>query len=159
MFSSKMLTEPFVYARLPHAGLGNMLLVWASAYVFSKKQKLSLVISSWSKFRFRHWLRRYADKRLYLRSLRSSSLLEVLFCEWCILRAKGVISEPVDVPTDFRLAVFAAVPHWRDYFGVIRQYRDLGPCRLFCQPYAEHSVTGQFITRTHYSGDYPQLNS
>jgi hypothetical protein len=125
MFSSKMLTEPFVYARLPHAGLGNMLLVWASAYVFSKKQKLSLVISSWSKFRFRHWLRRYADKRLYLRSLRSSSLLEVLFCEWCILRAKGVISEPVDVPTDFRLAVFAAVPHWRDYFGVIRQYRDL----------------------------------
>ena len=37
-----------VYAKLPRGGLGNKMLVWARALVFSQRNSLPLFVSRWA---------------------------------------------------------------------------------------------------------------
>lgn len=114
---------PYVYARLPHAGLGNMLFVWAKAYIFAKEKKVPLITSSWSKFRPRHWFK-YLDKRLYWNTFKSSSMVDILRCELALAIKQNVIIEPcIKNQQRFETAVFSQVPHWRDYFKDIKPFR------------------------------------
>lgn len=68
--------RPKVYLRFPKTGLGNMLLVWAHAFIFSNINNLKLVTSSWWGFRWGSILRREKKSRFYLGYFQNTSLLE-----------------------------------------------------------------------------------
>lgn len=42
-----MLKDNIVWAKLPRAGLGNKLLVWADAYIFAHNNNLRLFTTGW----------------------------------------------------------------------------------------------------------------
>ncbi|MFT3980966.1 MAG: alpha-1,2-fucosyltransferase [Ferruginibacter sp.] len=64
-----------VYILFPKTGLGNMLLVWANALVFAKKNQLPLVISGWWGFHWGAIVRREAKKRLYFGYFKETPLV------------------------------------------------------------------------------------
>src|SRR4051812_7423773 len=54
-----------VYVEFPKAGLGNKLLPWSRAYVFSKLNGLEMHTSSWFSLFIGAWLRKENKKRIY----------------------------------------------------------------------------------------------
>jgi Glycosyl transferase family 11 len=54
-----------VYPKLPHAGLGNMLIVWARARLFAHLNNLPIVEPNWNIPHIGPWLRGERDKRFY----------------------------------------------------------------------------------------------
>lgn len=54
-----------VLPKLPRAGLGNMLYVWAKAIVFADINNLSVVAPNWTQLRIGPYFRREKYKRLY----------------------------------------------------------------------------------------------
>lgn len=54
-----------VYSRIPRAGLGNMLLVWARGFAFSNKHSLEFAHSGFMSFQPGPWLRKEKSKRVY----------------------------------------------------------------------------------------------
>lgn len=54
-----------VYPKLPRAGLGNMLFVWAKAVLFAELNSLPIVAPSWHQLRIGLYLRNERDKRTY----------------------------------------------------------------------------------------------
>ncbi|TLX73211.1 hypothetical protein E9993_15585 [Labilibacter sediminis] len=69
-----------VWAKLPRAGLGNKLLVWANAYLFAKKNKLPLYTSNWQSIHIGPFLRGEKNKRLYFNDINNDSLLNSIKC-------------------------------------------------------------------------------
>jgi hypothetical protein len=112
-------------ARLPRAGLGNKLFVWARAAVFAEINHLPLFVSGFNKIRVGPILRREMG-RFYLgqfQNLNTATRID-------LLRAKlayDVIREPSITSIDNsenRLFVFDRIPHWKDYFADLRDHRD-----------------------------------
>ena len=68
--------KPRVYVRFPKTGLGNMLLVWAKAFVFSDRNNFKLVTSSWWGIRWGSILRREKKSRFYLGYFQNTPWLE-----------------------------------------------------------------------------------
>jgi Glycosyl transferase family 11 len=58
--------KSIVYIKLPKAGLGNKLVVWARGYVFAHNNHLSLFRSSWFYLNIGPWIRNEKKKRIYL---------------------------------------------------------------------------------------------
>jgi hypothetical protein len=67
-----------VYVKFPQRGLGNLLFIWARAYVFSVKNTLPLFVSSWWSIKLGPWIRNENKKRLYFGYFKSSSFLSVI---------------------------------------------------------------------------------
>lgn len=67
----------FVFAKLPNAGLANMLLVWAEASVFAHTHGKKLYISSWAKIKIGPFLRGESSKRLYLNYFKTPILFSI----------------------------------------------------------------------------------
>lgn len=61
-----ILRRPTVWAKLPQAGLANMLFVWARALAFARINDGELFVSSWTNFRLGPFVRGDRSKRLYL---------------------------------------------------------------------------------------------
>lgn len=125
--SSRNRRSALVYARLPRAGLGNMLFVWARALVFSHLNDLPLYTSSWTRPRIGPFLRRERHARLYWDYFDSQNIL----WPWQTLRLNRLtkIEEPpldqlsqIDEETVYE---FHAIPHWDDYFAGLKPYRTL----------------------------------
>ena len=55
----------FVYVKFPKTGLGNLLLLWARARIFSEINNLPLVTSLWCGIRPGAWIRNEKRKRIY----------------------------------------------------------------------------------------------
>ena len=55
----------YVYPDVGRSGLGNCLLPWARAIVFSHKHKLAILAPSWSRIRLGPYIRQEYDKRRY----------------------------------------------------------------------------------------------
>ncbi len=112
----------YCHARLPRSGLGNKLLVWARAWAFAQQNELPLVVSGWTHFQLAPLLRgRFS--RLYLNYMRPVKEVSALR-QWRMQgRAEMVVEPPLEriaapaAPTIYR---FGGVPHWRDYFGGIK---------------------------------------
>jgi hypothetical protein len=62
-----------VHARVPRAGIGNMLLVWARARVFASRNELQMVATGWGTPRVGPWLRGEERKRIYAHYFRPAS--------------------------------------------------------------------------------------
>jgi hypothetical protein len=61
MISKDILTYPI----LERCGLGNMLLLWARCYIYSKKNNIPMISPTWTKIRIGPYIRREKDKRNY----------------------------------------------------------------------------------------------
>ncbi|WP_121357032.1 alpha-1,2-fucosyltransferase [Flavisolibacter nicotianae] len=117
-----------VYADLPKIGLGNLLLIWARAKVFSELNGVPLVTSSWWGIRLGAWKRNEKQKRIYWGYFQESPLqkrMTMLFRK----RLHRVVNEPPVAkctlpfkPTIFR---FAEPISQNELFNGIKPYREL----------------------------------
>lgn len=69
------MTMARVYVKFPKTGLGNMLLVWANALIFSQINQLEMTTSSWWGLRTGALLRRERKKRIYHNYFKETSIL------------------------------------------------------------------------------------
>lgn len=127
-------------AHLPRAGLGNMLLVWARALVFSRLNSLPLTVHGWSVPRLGPLLRRESRLRYYGHCfhVERGPLLRRLVDRMVL----GVSAEPpiraLDPDGRRRVFLFRDIPHWSDYFGSFHAHRDLVKAALFGMVTAPH---------------------
>lgn len=116
-----------VHADLPRAGLGNKLLVWARALIFSHLNDLPLYVSNWAGVRIGPILRNEKSKRQYwgyfVKTNQPSILKRLGFVmskrtEDPSLGLVGGIDEKI-------LYTFREMPSWPDYFKDLREFRGL----------------------------------
>jgi hypothetical protein len=116
------------FALLPVAGLGNKLSVWAKAAVFAHQNGLPLAVVGWSWPRPRAILRgKLRAERQYRRHFvpRYRELAKFVG-SFALMRR--IVTEPAmseDAQLQDAIYVFNRGPHWSDYFGAIREQRDL----------------------------------
>jgi hypothetical protein len=112
----------YCHANLPNAGLGNKLLVWAKAYVFSRLNQVPLHVSGWSRLHLAPML--HGDFRFYWNYFQPSR--EAGRATLHAGRGWKVIAEPPVGPIDPGREViyeYSTVPSWKDFFGDIRAHR------------------------------------
>ena len=118
-----------VYAKLPRGGLGNKMLVWARALVFSQRNSLPLFVSRWAEVKLGPFLRGEKSKRQYWGYFSGENnpgiIQKILF--YCLYKkvhepsTKKVLS-PGSVK---KLYFYDTVPDWIDYFDGLRGHEDL----------------------------------
>lgn len=116
-----------VHADLPRAGLGNKLLVWARALVFSHLNDLPLFVSNWAEVKIGPFLRDEKSKRQYWGYFVKTNQPSIL------RRLEFAMSKCVDDPhlrcvaesEEKLLYVFREMPSWPDYFKDLREFRSL----------------------------------
>ena len=119
-----------VYPILPRAGLGNMLLIWARAAVFSHLNNFPMIAPNWAKLRLGPYLRGERDKRNYQSFFRTGSYIPKWYClpEFLYLKSNSVFNPiPELLETDQAqkniLYVFEGVPVWETCFMEIFRYQ------------------------------------
>lgn len=116
----------YTYAKLPRAGLGNKLLVWARALVFSNINCLPLFVSNWAEFKIGPIIRNERTKRQYwgyfkgTNSLSSYRRLRFIFLKR--MQEPSLLS--VGMKEGF-LYTFNTTPAWPDYFKDLHEHRSL----------------------------------
>jgi hypothetical protein len=68
----------YTFVKLPRAGLGNKLLVWAMGYIHAKDSGSFFCYSSWFYFNIGPWIRREKSKRLYFFSFKFRTFRNVI---------------------------------------------------------------------------------
>ncbi len=127
-----------VISKLPRAGLGNKLFVWAHGVVFAHKNQMQHTTTGWLQImigpllRGEHSLRFYKGFfkndmpkfRLWFLNKNKTNLLPYTACNTLIADKKSHY-------------FFTEVPHWKDYFEGLRENRDLIKETFFAtlQPY------------------------
>lgn len=127
LFRDKL--DSLVFALLPYAGLGNMLFVWARALVFSRLNELPLMTAGWGYIHIGPIIRKERHQRFYGRYFSQIDAVP-LWRKWLALSCYTKIHEPEittlsTLPGRNSLYVFSQIPHWQDYFGSIREHRDM----------------------------------
>jgi hypothetical protein len=118
----------FVFARLPKAGLGNKLFVWAEALVFARLNGLPLVVSGWCKPQVRNWMR-CGDLRLYWNYFTRWKGVSTLR-QWTVRAGGHVVKQPVieklvGGPAAATVYEFADIPHWKNCFEKLVPHREM----------------------------------
>jgi hypothetical protein len=118
-----------VYVQFPKTGLGNLLLIWARARVFSKIHDLPLVTSSWWGIRWGAWLRREQKKRVYWGCFNETSYCERLKAVISLKTSKVIAEPPLTKTPSFKtqkkiLFLFRDVVTSSDLFDGLREQRD-----------------------------------
>jgi hypothetical protein len=122
------------YAKLPSAGLGNLLFVWARACIFAEINSCPLYITGWGQVHIGTVLRGEKSKRFYGNYFVSDN-----FQKKISNRLKTIFFHKVynANPTTFVTAqqnsvyIFDQVPHWSDSFEYIKEHRDFIKKSLF----------------------------
>lgn len=125
----------YCYARLPRAGLGNMLFVWSRALVYAHLTGSVLMTSSWTKLRVGPILRGERSRRWYGGYFREQHKTSRLIKLWVLLTYPRIEEPTFEFaqcdPASRMLYVFNRIPHWRDYFVGIRDHRELIRAKLY----------------------------
>jgi Glycosyl transferase family 11 len=131
-----------VAARLPRAGLGNMLLVWARAALFAELNSLPMLAPNWGKFYPGPWLRGERVKRYYGSYFSNSNYKSTLIHSISsILDPKHIHSNP-DISTLNLTALkfespgqhtflFDRMPPWDDYFQDLKNHQTIVKQKLY----------------------------
>ncbi|WP_421944664.1 alpha-1,2-fucosyltransferase [Pedobacter sp.] len=115
-----------VIARLPRAGLGNKLFVWARALMFAKKNNLPLYIIGFNRIHIGPFLRREKAKRFYFGQFKRNSFAAQLIYLQHILTKTSIVKEPelgaeaIQFNTRY---LFEQIPSWKNYFESFQSYR------------------------------------
>jgi hypothetical protein len=137
-----MKKKSVVVARLPHAGLGNMLLVWARAVLFAELNSLPMLAPNWRTFHIGPWLRGERVKRYYgsfFSDRNYQSRLEYRFQNF--LLPTKVHHNPAIVELNLNSSEFESpgrqvfsfdkIPHWNDYFQDLKNYQPIIKQKLY----------------------------
>jgi hypothetical protein len=135
-----------VAARLPRAGLGNLLLVWARAVLFSELNSLPMLAPNWNKFYLGPWLRGERVKRYYGSYFSDSNYRSRLaYGIENILSPKHIHCNPniskLDLTSsEFKLPgqhrfLFDKMPPWNDYFQDLKSYQPIVKQKLYADIY------------------------
>lgn len=117
-----------VYARLPRAGLGNKLFVWARAWVFAHQNDLPLLISMWGQVKLGPLLRGERHSRAYWGYFGRPGIAELLAGRAALAllpqeREPSIRKLSPIERSRRRLYVFDQLPDHRDYFWDLKPYR------------------------------------
>ena len=120
-------------AVLPNAGLGNILFPWAHAQVFGVLNGIPACAVGWSRPHIGPLLR--GDRMRFYANSFKQSVSELAASGLLCLRATIVRNPPLqsigeDLKND-HLFVWDQLPHWSDYFGSIRDFRDVVKRRIW----------------------------
>jgi len=98
-----MREQHYVVCKLPNAGLGNKLLVWAKAMVFAHINQLELWVSPWFQMKLKSLLRK-EQSRFYLQQLRNEPIMRQLSRFYLLQRFEQVYNPALDltIVQDFR---------------------------------------------------------
>lgn len=122
-----------VFAIIPRAGLGNRLLVWARAMVFSYLNNAEFYIIGLNKFHIGPILRKEKSKRFYLTSFRFRIPFNDYF-NYYLSNKKDALFEPkIDKLNNLgknKIVIFNKIPHWSDYFNELKIYRNFIKAQL-----------------------------
>jgi len=114
-----------VYAFLPDTGLGNKMLVWANAFVFSNRYDLELFVSAWWSLHWGSWFRNEKHKRSYLGYFKKAPFFIKL--KFYLFRLSAhIIREPkfLIVSNKKRVYIFNEVVTDSDYFQSLKPFRE-----------------------------------
>ena len=118
------MNQTITWAKLPSAGLGNKLFVWANAQIFARNNQIPCVTTGWTKLHIGPWLRGEKSKRFYFSYFRGNKVK--LLIKFFFLKRYKVHHLPSTACTNFYkvengVICFSEVPHWRDWFYGIRE--------------------------------------
>lgn len=117
----------FCHAKLPNAGLGNKLFVWAKALVFARMNQLPLIVTGWTQFQLAPILRGN-DWRLYWNYFQPVKEVN-WFNQLSLRRRARIIAEPPVAPfetgQDSVVFEFSKLPHWSNFFGDLKPHREM----------------------------------
>jgi len=116
-----------VFSLLPHAGLGNKLLVWARGAAFAEVNGLPHYTIGWSHLSPGTLLRGGRRRPLYGRSFRGG--IGAMAQAWRLLGP--TVREPAIASAPPGTYAFAAIPAWQDYFAGLREHREAVRRRFF----------------------------
>lgn len=116
-----------VYVQFPRTGLGNMLLVWSRAFVFSRLNELPLVTTSWGRIQWGAWLRWERKKRTYWGYFREDGRWKSWVARFQKRRLAVVVEPEVKTwpGTDKTIFLFNQVSPEKDLFGPFRAEREM----------------------------------
>lgn len=130
-----------VYPKLPKAGLGNMLLVWAKSVLFAHINSLPIVAPNWGQVKLGPFLRGERDKRYYGNFFCNKDSVSQFKYFAAKLKKHHVYHNPAISKLelsnleaqglDSYLFIFNEVPHWSDYFIDIKEHQPLIKKKLF----------------------------
>ncbi len=132
-FRSRLALPSFTYAKLPRAGLGNRLLVWARARVFASLNNTPLLVSPWAQLHLGPLLRGEQKLRWYAGYFNGSSAARTA-AEALLRPLYTTCAEPDLVAGDAAPGVryeFSRIPDWANYFGSLHEHRALVRRELF----------------------------
>lgn len=116
-----------VYADLPKTGLGNMLLIWARAKVFSQINGIPLTVSCWWGIRPGTWLRNESRKRTYWGYFHESSLWKRFVISmrkrWFLVVNEPPVAKQV-LPATPAIYRFSTPVTENDLFYGVKPYRE-----------------------------------
>jgi hypothetical protein len=115
----------YCHARLPNAGLGNKLFVWAKAYMFARLNNIPLRVTGWLQFQKAPVLQGL-DFRFYWNYFKRVDEAGRRTSHYAARHYRVISERPVERGAIESGVIYAysEVPHWSDYFGDIREYRD-----------------------------------
>jgi hypothetical protein len=125
----------FVYPKLPNAGLGNMLLVWAKAILFAEINSFPVIEPNWDKVRIGPLLRGEKYSRYYgeyFLKTASISRINGLIASLGATKIYEPSIEKVNIlgKSRHRVYIFCTVPHWSNYFSEIKEHKSLIKTKL-----------------------------
>jgi hypothetical protein len=126
--------KKLAYAKLPSAGLGNLLFVWARACIFAKVNQCPLYTKGWSRLHIKTVLRGEKSYRFYGRYFIKNNLLTDFnhSIDSMIFEKSYNMNPTVKVnPEKNTVYIFDQVPHWGNSFEYIREERDFIKKSLF----------------------------
>ncbi|MBW4646742.1 MAG: hypothetical protein KME23_27775 [Goleter apudmare HA4340-LM2] len=118
--------KSFVYPKLPNAGLGNMLLVWAKAVLFAEINSLPIIAPSWRKLKIGHLLRGEKYQRNYggyFYNKEYVSRIKGFIINWATTK---IYEPPIQLLSNSHqlshcVYIFSAIPDWHNYFLDIKE--------------------------------------
>ncbi len=120
--------EAKVYVKFPKAGLGNMLLTWSRAYVFSQLNDLEMHTSSWTAIHLGALIRRERKKRFYFGYFKEANLFKKIRFGYYFKTKKEIIEPPVEqlsVINNNDLFLFNKLFTDYDFFKEVRPYKEM----------------------------------
>lgn len=113
-----------VIAKMPNAGLGNILFVWAKALIFSKSNNLPLTIIGLNNIHIGPFLRREKVKRFYFGQFKFPKINNLINSLIAQLNSKKIV-EPLTIDSTKAIYIFNQIPDWSHFFKNLKPHRQL----------------------------------
>ncbi|MGC1396745.1 MAG: alpha-1,2-fucosyltransferase [Coleofasciculaceae cyanobacterium] len=122
-----------VYPKLPRAGLGNMLFVWAKAILFSELNSFPVIAPSWNQLRIGPYLRNERDKRMYQHFFTNKNYVSRFSYLLTFLSNRELYYNPPIEKLDLSnldqnsktsiIYIFDKIPSWNDDFNDLKEHQ------------------------------------